>query len=142
MPDIAPNVEEQEEFWKPAVAAAPQSAEEVVRPACRNCGTELLIGSRFCYICGVGRHIAMTGRPTGLGAWFDLTHLLESLGQNLASLIALVLGAACIVAAVVTGFFFTVTTLLDWQAIQIWRIEWLLGAIALFTAGILLRKRK
>jgi len=139
MPDIAPNVEEQEEFWKPAVAAPPQ---EEPRPACTNCGTDLLIGSRFCYICGAGRHVAFTGQAAGLREWFDLTHLLEALGQNLASFVALVLGAACIVAAVVTSFFFTATTLLDWQAIQIWRIEWLLGAIALFTAGILVRKRK
>jgi hypothetical protein len=29
---------------------------------------------------------------------------------------------------------------LDWQAVQLWRIEWLLGATASFLAGILLKK--
>jgi hypothetical protein len=29
---------------------------------------------------------------------------------------------------------------LDWQAIQLWRIEWLLGAAAAFVAGCLLKK--
>ena len=29
---------------------------------------------------------------------------------------------------------------LDWQAIQLWRIEWLLAAVAAFVAGCLLKK--
>jgi hypothetical protein len=40
-----------------------------------------------------------------------------------------------------TGFLFTATTLLDWQAVQIWRIEWLLAASAVFVAGVLLKKK-
>jgi hypothetical protein len=55
--------------------------------------------------------------------------------------VALILGFACVVAAIITGIRFTATTLLDWQAIQLWRIEWLLAAIALFVAGILLKKK-
>jgi hypothetical protein len=35
---------------------------------------------------------------------------------------------------------FTAGTVLDWQAVQIWRVEWLLGAAAAFLAGILLKK--
>jgi hypothetical protein len=141
MPDAASKIDEQEEFWKPVVATPPQVTENEARPACRNCGTNFLIGSRFCYICGTGRHIGLARRSAGLRGWLDLGHLIESLEQNLASLVALVLGSACVVAAIVTGFFYTATTLLDWQAVQIWRIEWLLGAIALFTAGILVRKK-
>lgn len=57
------------------------------------------------------------------------------------SLAALVLGCACIVAAVVTGFVFNATTLVDWQAVQLWRIEWLLAAIAILLAGILVKKK-
>ena len=33
----------------------------------------------------------------------------------------------------------TIQNFSDFQAIQLWRIEWLLGAVALFLAGILLR---
>jgi len=36
--------------------------------------------------------------------------------------------------------FFSVRTTLDWQAIQMWRIEWLLAAVAAFGAGCLLKK--
>jgi len=52
------------------------------------------------------------------------------------------LGCACVVAAVVTGLVFTASTVVEWQAIQLWRIEWLLAAIALFGAGMLLKKQK
>jgi len=30
--------------------------------------------------------------------------------------------------------------MIDWQAVQLWRIEWLLGAVAAFVAGCLLKK--
>jgi hypothetical protein len=30
----------------------------------------------------------------------------------------------------------------DFEAIQLWRIQWLMGACAAFLAGILLRNRK
>ena len=71
----------------------------------------------------------------------DFASLREALGQSNASLVALVLGFACVIAAIVTGFVFTATTLLDWQAVQLWRIEWLLGAVAMFAAGFLLKKK-
>jgi hypothetical protein len=32
-------------------------------------------------------------------------------------------------------------TMVDWQAIQTWRIEWLLGATAALLAGILLKRK-
>jgi hypothetical protein len=35
---------------------------------------------------------------------------------------------------------FTATTVLDWQAVQVWRIEWLLAAAVAFLAAILLKR--
>jgi hypothetical protein len=46
----------------------------------------------------------------------------------------------CVAGAILVGLIFTVQTTLDWQAVQVWRIEWLLGASASFLAGILLKK--
>ena len=43
-------------------------------------------------------------------------------------------------AALLVGFIFSANTVLDWQAVQMWRIEWLLAAVACFVAGILLRQ--
>ena len=42
-------------------------------------------------------------------------------------------------AAVGTGILFSVETVLDWEAVQSWRVQWLLAAIASFAAGILLK---
>jgi hypothetical protein len=141
MADASPHLEQHEEFWKPAaVSSSETSVHDLVRPVCRNCGTDFLIGAHFCYICGTARHV-VAGRERGLNPWSALAHLPSLLGLNVASLVAMVLGCACLVAAVVTGFVFTATTLLDWQAVQIWRIEWLLAAVALFAFGVLLKKR-
>jgi hypothetical protein len=35
---------------------------------------------------------------------------------------------------------FSARTTLDWQAIQLWRIEWLVAAVAAFVAGCLFKK--
>jgi len=60
-------------------------------------------------------------------------------GLPTGSLIAFLIGLACIVAALLVGLL-TAKTLVDWQAIQFYRVEWLLAATASFVAGILLRK--
>ena len=49
--------ETRQEFWRPALpAAAEQAIEPVASPAmaeaCLRCGTEFLLGSRFCHTCG------------------------------------------------------------------------------------------
>jgi hypothetical protein len=142
MAHMAPNYEERQEFWKPAVAPKlePQPAEAI--QVCQECGTDFVVGSRFCYVCGADRNANLVNSSaTGFRAWVDFASLRDTLGQTNASLVALILGCACVIAAVVTGFVFTATTLLDWQAVQLWRIEWLLAAVAIFAAGYLLKKK-
>ena len=141
MAHMAPNYEERQEFWKPAVAPRQEPAAESTGQVCQECGTDFVLGSRFCYVCGADRNANLNGPVTGLRAWIDFASLRDSLGQTNASLVALVLGCACVIAAIVTGFVFTATTLLDWQAVQLWRIEWLLGAVAMFAVGFLLKKK-
>ncbi len=143
MAQLAPNYDERQEFWKPAVAARQEpAAAAATDQVCQECGTDFVLGSRFCYVCGADRNANLGAIPlTGLHAWIDFASLREALGQSNASLVALVMGFACVIAAIVTGFVFTATTLLDWQAVQLWRIEWLLGAVAMFAAGFLLKKK-
>jgi hypothetical protein len=143
MAQLAPNYEERQEFWKPAVAPRQEiSAAEITGQVCQECGTDFVLGSRFCYVCGSDRHANLAAiSATELRAWIDFASLREALGQSNASLVALIMGFACVIAAIVTGFVFTATTLLDWQAVQLWRIEWLLGAVAMFAAGFLLKKK-
>jgi hypothetical protein len=146
MAQAAPNYEEQTEFWKPAVAARPeiQPAEEAGHQPCQSCGSDCVVGSRFCHVCGTDRHAALaaqSGKSRRFPAVFDFASLRDALGQTNASLAALIAGCSCLVAAMVTGLLFSATTLLDWQAVQLWRIEWLLAAVALMVAGLLLKKK-
>jgi hypothetical protein len=141
MARTAENYEERQEFWKPAVPQRQESVPtEAANHVCEHCGTDFVVGSRFCHVCGADRHAVLTEKK-GARTWFDFAALRETLGQSTASLVTLFLGMACLIAAAVTGFLFTATTLLDWQAVQIWRIEWLLAAVAVFVAGVLLKRR-
>jgi len=48
----------QQEFWRPPVVSAPSEAPaepaavQALAEVCTRCGTEFMIGSRFCYACG------------------------------------------------------------------------------------------
>jgi hypothetical protein len=145
MAHLAPNYEERQEFWKPAVTphadAIPATA--VAEQLCQSCGTGYVLGSRFCHVCGTDRHVNLADAADGnsLRDWFDFAGIRDLLGQTTASMVAFVLGVVFLLAAALTGFLFTATTLLDWQAVQLWRIEWLLAATAVFIAGVLLRKK-
>jgi len=75
-------------------------------------------------------------------AWLRYFHFHEiqrRIGLSTASMIAFVIGMSCIVGALAVGFINT-KTVVEWQAVQFYRAEWLLGAMAAFIAGILLRK--
>jgi hypothetical protein len=138
-------------------------------PACPRCGTEFLSGSRFCHSCGTGRPVAAgestkadaafvanlweeavhglqilleAGRKANFPSWLRYLHFHEikrRLGLSTGSLIAFVIGLACVAGALLVGLL-TAKTLVDWQAIQFYRAEWLLAATAAFVAGILLKK--
>lgn len=171
--------ETQPEFWQPP---SPVAADEVmvleVTPTmaevCPRCGTEFLLGSRFCHSCGGRRPEAMSATAradaaamAGLWkqavgwvqslfarvslnrikfpkfpAWLSYLHFHEiksRMGLSTASLVAFFIGVGCIAGAVLVGLL-TAKTLVDWQAIQFYRAEWLLAATASFVAGILLKK--
>jgi hypothetical protein len=75
-------------------------------------------------------------------AWMHYLHFHEiksRMGLSTGSLIAFVIGLACVAGALMVGLL-TAKTLVDWQAIQFYRAEWLLAATASFVAGILLKK--
>jgi hypothetical protein len=134
----------QHEFWRPPaqpVASDPAVSTEFLE-ACPRCGTEFIVSSRFCHACGASR--PELNATSGMLEILGLREFsaLGSLGLSTASLISFLAGAACIVGALAMGVVFSARTVLDWQAIQIWRIEWLLGAIAAFAAGCLFKKSR
>jgi len=139
--------------------------------ACPSCGTEFLLGSRFCHSCGRRRPEAISSRAqadaadmAGLWekavartksvlamlnpgrinfpAWLHYLHFHEIkrwVGLPTASLIAFIIGLGCVAGALTAGLM-TAKTLVDWEAVQFYRAEWLLAATACFVAGILLKK--
>ena len=157
MSEVVHNAER--EFWQPPVVPPPVVLESAAEPgmveACDRCETEFIPGSRFCHVCGAERsertakhHIADGMRAAF--AWFRhlefhnierwMLGMRQQMGLPTASIVSFFAGLFCVAGAVLVGLIFTVQTTLDWQAVQIWRIEWLLGASASFLAGILLKK--
>jgi MFS family permease len=135
-----------QEFWRPPVAPA-ESVIPAMVEACDRCETEFMIGARFCHGCGAERRaIASTtaahlwGRAVRLLRVLEFQNVKEWLGLSMASLIAFFAGVGCLLAAIAVGAIYSVQTLADFQAIQSWRIQWLLAALAAFAAGILLKQ--
>lgn len=132
----------QQEYWRPAVQnGRTQEIPNDVRTrveVCDNCGTEFVVGSRFCHVCGGERQaVQNTNRWAEI---LDFDNIRHALGFSTGSLVAFIVGIVCVVAAIMTGFIYSAKTLVDWQAVQTWRIEWLLASAVAFIAGILLKK--
>ena len=139
----------QHEFWRPPVKASEvivgQSQNQDRSETCNDCGTEFIVGSRFCHSCGTMRpetSMVRSGelRTVEIPGLTELAALGKRFGLSKGPLAAFLFGLLCLVGALSVSIVFTARTTLDWQAIQLWRIEWLLAAIAAFGAGCLLKK--
>lgn len=140
-------------YWKPVLdyehweeaPAVQETAPTVTEPAvrhdlCRACGAEFVVDSPFCRMCGHAREGAVLAQED----WktLHLRRFRDLLGLNWAAAICFFLGVCCVLAAIITGFVYSASTLVDWQAIQIWRAEWLLAGGVAFICGILLNNRR
>lgn len=131
----------QHDFWRPPHENTTHEAgsQQQLEEACDRCGTEFIVGSRFCHNCGAIRPESsetIRFQRTGI---FPFASLGRRLALSTGALIAFLLGIVCVIGAAAVGFVFSANTLLDWQAVQVWRIELLLGAVAAFVAGCLFR---
>jgi hypothetical protein len=155
MAEVVPNT--QQEFWRPPVAepvALNPGATPALVEACDRCETEYIAGSRYCHLCGHSRAAesglsaaALLQQASGLLGHLEFQNIervslraRRELGLSTGSLVALLVGTFCVLAAIAVGMVFVVQTTLDWQALQLWRIEWLLGALVCFVAAILLKR--
>lgn len=140
MSGAVPNLDQ--EYWRPPVqASTPGTAVRTTTELCSRCNAEYAVGARFCHVCGAERDPqADSGADEKLARFLDFHIIMNSLGMTVGALVAFIVGIGCAVAAAATGFLYTATTALDWQAVQLWRIEWLLASIAAFAAGILLKR--
>jgi hypothetical protein len=167
-----------QEFWQSPASLEPTAgpgasvAAEPLADSCKECGSEFLIGAKFCHACGCGRpslaeksgleipgiaelwtqtvsrmrpwiHSAASyWRKTSFPDWLRYLHFHEIkrwVGLPTAPLIAFMIGLGCVAGAIGVSLFYSASTLAEFQAIQMWRIEWLLAATASFVAGILLK---
>jgi hypothetical protein len=132
-----------QEYWRPS---NPDVARVVtsIRGTCRRCGTDYSGGARYCHLCGAARDLRRDDdipQPEALqqASLTEASH--AKLGLSVACTAFLAIGIACALAAALTGVVYKEDTLVDWQAVQAWRIEWLLAAMAALLAGILLKKK-
>ncbi len=130
----------QHDFWRPPLPASAAIASPERSSACRHCGTEFIVSSLYCHACGSKRPGLTATRTVEIPGREELASLGERLGLTMPAVLALLLGISCLVGALAVSVFFSPRTALDWQAIQLWRIEWLLGAVAAFVAGCLLKR--
>lgn len=127
----------QHDFWRPPVAPAGTAMVE----ACDGCGAEFMVGAGFCHVCGSARQAQAT--PLAANRWtryLEFQNIKQGLGLSTGSLIAFLIGMGCLMAVVSVGVIYTMQTFADFQAVQLYRMQWLMAAVAAFVAGILLKK--
>src|SRR5438270_8241652 len=97
----------QQEFWRPPLSqlnAATNMAE-----ACRRCGTEFMVGSAFCHICGANRHRADLTPSPNWTKYFGFLRALEFasvktwFGLPLPTLCAFLVGIGFLIVALSMG---------------------------------------
>jgi hypothetical protein len=133
----------QHEFWRaPMTSSASAVVSVPERSATCRCGTEFIVSSLYCHACGARRPDldASAVRILEIPGLSELASLGERLGLTTPAVVAFLAGILCLVGALAVSVFFSARTVLDWQAIQMWRIEWLVAAVAAFVAGCLLKK--
>jgi hypothetical protein len=135
-----------QEFWRPPVAK-PEAVASTLVEVCDRCETEFMVGARFCHTCGASRQAKSDSpaEPVWMRAFeflkvLEFHSVKERLALSTASLIAFFAGLGCILAAIAVGLIYSAQNLADFQAIQLWRMQWLLAAVAAFVAGILLKR--
>jgi hypothetical protein len=130
-----------QEYWRPA--QTPNRAEypvASVTPYCNMCGTQYAPGARFCHVCGENREpeFQATG-ATRIAQALDFTNIREKLGLSTASLVLVALAIGCVFGALMTGIIYSANTIAEFQAVQSWRMEWMLAAIVALVAAILFK---
>ncbi len=134
-----------QEYWRPANPQVARLANPTALiAACWRCGMDYAVGARFCHVCGSDRDPRPTLVQSKLvdSRRWSVAGVRHRLGLSAACFIFFLAGLGCMVGAALTGVLFRADTFVDWQAIQSWRIEWLLAATAALLAGILVKSKE
>jgi hypothetical protein len=132
-----------QEYWRPVQPPQTEIRSVAAETLCSNCGSEFALGARFCHVCGNEREPETTlNARSRIIDFINFDQICERLGLSVIALVFTFVGFGCVIGALTVGLIYTANTVLDWQAIQTWRIEWMLGALVAFAAAILLNKKK
>lgn len=131
-----------QEYWRPS---NPDVARVIpsLRGICWHCGMDYAPGARYCHCCGGTRESNIEPFPQlaqKSEAASRMPAFWDGMGLSVPCLVCLVVALVLGLAALLTGMIYQEDTLVDWQAVQTWRIEFLLGAVVALLAGILLKK--
>lgn len=132
-----------QEYWRPAQPPHAETRGMQAETLCSNCGSEFAVGARFCHVCGNEREPEMRiSRHARIGEILNFDEICERTGLSAVALVVSIIGVICVVGALLVGVIYSANTVLDWQAVQVWRIQWMLGAIVAFLAAILFNRKK
>lgn len=128
-----------QEYWRPLNTARNLASDPLQRDATCACGTEYLLGARFCHVCGSSREPGMGLKAHHHGSvaeWLDFDRIRDRTGLSTVSLSLYAIGVLCAVAAIFSGWIRDTSTVAEMRAAQMWRIELLLGSAVAFLAAI------
>ncbi len=133
-----------QEYWRPS---NPDVARVIpsIRGICWRCGMDYSPGARFCHFCGGARDprgAEPVPEPQTSSREDVVIGMYRRLGLSIPCLVLFVIGITFVIAAALTGIVYREDTLVDWQAVQMWRVEWLLASAVALLAGILLKKNE
>jgi len=112
------------------------SVREELHVGCGKCGTELNHGAEFCHICGRWVFGSNFSR-----LWIKLRSLMGN-SVDIPVFICMLAAAIFVVISIFVDIRMNPQTIGEWQVIQFWRIEWLLGAMVALLCGLLLKKTR
>jgi len=126
------------------LAEGPTEGAERSRHICQLCARLLgVTGAGISLVTAAGNRGVVCATDEVSARIEDLQFTLgERLGLPTPALVAFLAGAMCVIGALTAGLVSTYGNATDWQAVQVVRIEWLLGAISAFAAGCLLKPRR
>ena|SRR5215472_10579019 len=132
-------VREAQDFWRPPAASSVGPHPSMVE-ICDRCRAEFMVGARFCHTCGAPRRAQAATPNPGWLHYLQFHTIREWTRLSTGSLVFFLIGVGCALCALGVGFVFSAQNLVDWQAVQLWRIQWLLAAGTAFLAAILLKR--
>jgi hypothetical protein len=132
-----------QEYWRPAPSPGNQfqaNGFQTHEAFCTICGTKYPAGARFCHVCGLSRDEDLPAdKRSAMSDWLNFDRVQKASGLPTVSLVLVVVAAVFMLAAVMTGLVYNTSTVADWQAVQTWRIEWLLATVVSLLAAMLFK---